>query len=177
MEINLKTVVAQLSIPADIRPLTCIKFNKNRTRIATGARTGYCKIWDIKGKCYATLKAHTDRISDLIWNPNPKQNLSFITGGCDMNIHLWSKNRDKIAVFPVEHTNRNSKMVWHPFINVCFSTSFDKTWCMWDIETTQAVLKQPGHENSVYSIALHPDGGLCATRQKYLLLIHIKNQL
>lgn len=164
LEENLKTVVAQLSIPADNRPLTVIKFNFNGSRLATGARTGYCRLWDVTGECTSTIKAHTERLSDLIWNPKDNsEGANFITTGCDMYIRMWNKDGLKISSFPIEHTNRISKMVWHPYQDIFFSTSFDKTWCMWDLETNQTILKQPGHENAVYGVAIHPDGGLLAT--------------
>jgi len=164
LEKNLKTVVAQLSIPADNRPLTVIKFNVLGNKLATGARTGYCRLWDITGECTATIKAHTERLSDLIWNPKDNfENTTFITTGCDMHIRLWNENGLEICSFPLEHTNRISKMAWHPHQDIFFSTSFDKTWCMWDLETKQSVLKQSGHENAVYGVAVHPDGGLLAT--------------
>eukprot|EP00494_Astrolonche_serrata_P017209 UN17389 len=80
-----------------------------------------------------------------------------------MNMYLWDNEGKKKATFPIRHTNRISKMVWHPNMNTCLSTSFDKTWAMWDVESQQCLYKQPGHDASVYGIALHPDGGLCAT--------------
>merc|ERR1719204_2768599 len=106
MEHTLKTVVSQASIPADKRPLTVVKFNCDGTKIATGARTGFAKVWNTHGDCLATIKGHSNRISDLAWNVKPEQEVAFVTGGCDMQMHCWSETGEKVASFPMKHTNR-----------------------------------------------------------------------
>jgi len=163
METSLKSIVSQISVPADTRPLSTIKFDPTGTKIATGGRTGFAKIWDLDGNQIAVTKGHTDRISDLVWNPDTEAPLSFATGSCDSNIVLWKKDGAKLGMFPSHHTNRISKMVWHPNRKLFISTSFDKSWILWDVETRQPLVKQQGHDNSVYAVALHPDGSLVAT--------------
>lgn len=163
MEKSLKTFVSQVSIPADTRPLTCVKFSPDGKTLATGARTGFAKVWDTHGNLKCVVKGHQDRISDLVWNPKMNEKVGFITGGCDMGMHMWGADGTKVGSFPVVHENRISKMAWHPHANLCISTSFDKTWITWDIETCQSISRQPGHNQAVYACAIHPDGSLCAT--------------
>ncbi|GKF88936.1 U4/U6 small nuclear ribonucleoprotein PRP4-like protein, partial [Tanacetum coccineum] len=43
------------------------------------------------------------------------------------------------------------------------TTSFDKTWRLWDTETGEELLYQEGHSRSVYGLDFHPDGSLAAS--------------
>lgn len=40
------------------------------------------------------------------------------------------------------------------------SSSHDKTWRLWDLETQQCLLTQEGHAAEVYPISMHADGSL-----------------
>lgn len=43
------------------------------------------------------------------------------------------------------------------------STSHDKTWTLWDLETGQELITQGGNSRGVYAAAFHCDGALLAT--------------
>ena len=51
------------------------------------------------------------------------------------------------------HLERLARVGFHPSGKVCGTTSFDKTWRLWDVETGQEVLLQEGHSRAVYAIA------------------------
>ena len=62
------------------------------------------------------------------------------------------------------HQARLCKATWHPSGRYVGTTSFDHTWRLWDVETSQCLLLQDGHWKECYGIALnHPDGSLCST--------------
>lgn len=61
------------------------------------------------------------------------------------------------------HTLRLCGTAWHPSGRWLGTTSFDRTWRLWDVETGAEVLQQEGHAREVYPIAFHPDGSLVAT--------------
>lgn len=58
------------------------------------------------------------------------------------------------------HGDRCSRLAFHPSGRYVASTSFDKTWRLWDLATEKEILKQPGHAEATYAAAFHPDGSL-----------------
>lgn len=71
------------------------------------------------------------------------------------------------------HAARLCRVAFHPMKKHLATTSFDHSWRLWDIETSQTtistknyqqeILLQDGHCREVYGIGFHPDGSLCAT--------------
>ena len=60
------------------------------------------------------------------------------------------------------HQARLCKTAFHPTGRHVFTTSFDTTWRLWDVETGSELLLQDGHDRETYGVGLHPDGSLCA---------------
>lgn len=61
------------------------------------------------------------------------------------------------------HMARLGGVAIHPSGNYIGTTSYDKTWRLWDITTGKEILLQDGHAKEVYPITFHPDGSLVAT--------------
>jgi U4/U6 small nuclear ribonucleoprotein PRP4 len=61
------------------------------------------------------------------------------------------------------HSARLSSIAFHPSGRFVGTTSYDKTWKLWDVETSSSILTQEGHAKEVYPIVFHPDGSLVAT--------------
>ena len=61
------------------------------------------------------------------------------------------------------HTDRCSRVAFHPSGDYLFSTSFDSTYAMHDVATMATIYAQPGHSYAVYSLSPHPDGSLLLT--------------
>lgn len=61
------------------------------------------------------------------------------------------------------HTDRLSRVVWHPSGEHILSSSYDGTWRLWDVETGTCLASPPGHSSPVYALAIHPDGSLVTT--------------
>ncbi|OMO98389.1 hypothetical protein COLO4_13929 [Corchorus olitorius] len=72
---------------------------------------------------------------------------------------LLPKERKK----PYLHLDRLARIAFHPSGEYLATTSFDKTWRLWDIHTGAELLLQEGHSRSVYGIAFHKDGSLAAS--------------
>ena len=54
-------------------------------------------------------------------------------------------------------------MAFHPSGNYVSSASFDTTWRLWDVTTSQELLLQEGHSKEVYSVDFQDDGALVAS--------------
>jgi WD40 repeat protein len=61
------------------------------------------------------------------------------------------------------HAARLSRVAFHPMHQHVATTSYDHTWRLWDVETSDCLLLQDGHARECYGIGFHPDGSLVAT--------------
>jgi WD40 repeat protein len=61
------------------------------------------------------------------------------------------------------HAARLSRVAFHPMQKHVATTSYDHTWRLWDVETSDCLLLQDGHARECYGIGFHPDGSLVAT--------------
>lgn len=75
-----------------------------------------------------------------------------------------SSNKNVMYLKPLAtltgHKQRCSKLCYHSSGNYIFSTSYDCTWNMYDIDTQQCILHQYGHTRPTYGISCHIDGSL-----------------
>ncbi|KAL4384259.1 hypothetical protein GQ457_15G012660 [Hibiscus cannabinus] len=75
---------------------------------------------------------------------------------------LWSPDGSLLKTFE-GHLDRLARIAFHPSGKYLGTTSFDKTWRLWDIDSGVELLLQEGHSRSVYGIAFHQDGSLVAS--------------
>ncbi|CAI5458178.1 unnamed protein product [Closterium sp. Yama58-4] len=62
------------------------------------------------------------------------------------------------------HLDRIARVAFHPSGRFLASTSFDKTWRLWDVERGGVeLLLQEGHSRAVYGVSFQKDGALVAT--------------
>ena len=66
------------------------------------------------------------------------------------------------------HAARLCSVAFHPSGRYVATTSFDHTWRLWDVETSNMesgneILLQDGHAREVYGVGFHPDGSLVST--------------
>ena len=61
------------------------------------------------------------------------------------------------------HKDRLGRLGGHPSGRFLGTTSYDRTWRLWDVEVGKELLLQEGHAREVYGIAFHPDGSLVCT--------------
>ena len=61
------------------------------------------------------------------------------------------------------HAARLCSTAFHPSGEFLATTSFDHTWRLWDVETSQQILLQDGHWKETYGVGFHPDGSLIST--------------
>lgn len=146
------------------------------------------------------MMCHTDRIMGIAIQSLQNDSAMIATASIDLSAKLWNVKRGDVVMDanPCDelnendnqnedstswsvseqchlkgHTKRLCRVAFHPMKRHLATTSFDYSWRLWDIETSQAsgvvqsqhqeLLLQDGHCCEVYGIGFHPDGSLCAT--------------
>ena len=145
--------------------------------------SGTCKLWSLQsGELIRSYKPHAERAVDVAFHPDytsdalnapcpspsPSESLElstvhFASGGVDNLINLYSAARTEPVGVLRGHNARLSRVLLCQNRTSLFSTSFDTSWRLWDLETQTDVLVQDGHAHPVYGIALHPDCSLVVT--------------
>jgi U4/U6 small nuclear ribonucleoprotein PRP4 len=144
-------------------------FSPSGDYFATSGWSGICKLWNIPDcSLKTTLLGHTQRCIDITFHPfsGISAGVKLATCGTDNTVRLWSLEEDseyqKSNVLK-GHEDRVNKVRFHPMGKHLISTSHDKTWKLWDIETKKALLTQTGHSRPLYSCSLQPDGSILLT--------------
>jgi U4/U6 small nuclear ribonucleoprotein PRP4 len=153
-------------------------FSHDSKYYATAGSTGQCKIWSVPDCGEVThLNGHLIKVNDVVFNPtmerlSPNSPGCLATASSDTTVRLWTfdkENKYQESVCLKGHEDRVNRLVFHNLGKHLISTSHDKTWRFWDIETRRELLVQTGHAKPVYATSLHPDGSLLVSLYiKYL---------
>ncbi|EEF32299.1 U4/U6 small nuclear ribonucleoprotein Prp4, putative [Ricinus communis] len=145
----------------DDRPLSGCSFSNDGQLLATCALTGVAKIWSMpQVRKVSTLKGHTERATDIVFSPVHNNHLA--TASADRTAKLWNTDGLVLGTFH-GHLDRLARIAFHPSGKYLGTTSFDKTWRLWDVDTGAELLLQEGHSRSVYGLAFHHDGSLAGS--------------
>jgi U4/U6 small nuclear ribonucleoprotein PRP4 len=156
---------------ADERGCSRGKLSPDDKYYAVAGVSGVCTVFDVPNLNKVTyLKGHTDKINCVTFNPGflkdiPKKGPNIATCSNDNLIKIWSfdpslENQLNISL---KHEDRVNMVEFHPMGRYLASTSHDKTWRLWDIETKKEILLQEGHSAPVFPINFQKDGALVAT--------------
>ncbi|KAF2436420.1 WD40 repeat-like protein [Tothia fuscella] len=154
------------------RPIGNIRFAPNGELLAAGVWSGTVKILDIPNlEDKHVLRGHSEVVSGLSWMPGATlpgsaistSTVNLATGGGEGNINLWSLEQDTPLATLSGHTNRVSRVEFHPSRKYLASASHDMTWRLWDVETSTELLLQEGHSREVHTVSWNTDGSLLAS--------------
>lgn len=156
-------------------------FSPDTKYFATSGWSGLCKIWSIPDcNLKTTLLGHINRAIDIQFHPsfgnNSPANAALATSGADNTVRVWPFDEEdeyqKATVFK-GHEDRVNKVRFHPMGKYLVSTSHDKTWRLWDIETRKEIIAQTGHTKPLYALSLQCDGSLVVSiLLSFLFLVH-----
>lgn len=140
---------------------------------AVAGWSGNCQIFNIPDLNRVTsLKGHKDRVNSLAFHPGfnkylPARGPNIATGSCDNSVKIWSfieeNFENQLCITLNGHEDRVNNIAFHPMGQYLASTSNDKTWRLWDIESKKEILLQEGHSAAVYALSFQNEGALLAT--------------
>lgn len=160
----------------DERPLTCIRYSPDGTRLAAGSLSAYVQFFNAKTlDNIGSLRGHTQRISKLNWHPEAVENNPtplIATASADTKAMLWNAADGTMIHTFTGHKSSISGIDFHPSGRVLGTVSHDTTMRLWDVEAGAELLLQDGHIVECGCIAFQPDGALVLTGD-YSGIIHI----
>ncbi len=138
---------------------------------AVAGVSGICTVLDVPNLNKVTyLKGHSDKVNCVAFHPGflkeiPKKGPNIATCSNDSLVKIWSFDtslENQLSV-SLKHEDRVNMVEFHPMGRYLASTSHDRTWRLWDIETKKEILLQEGHSAPVFPINFQKDGALVAT--------------
>ncbi|XP_001605877.1 U4/U6 small nuclear ribonucleoprotein Prp4 [Nasonia vitripennis] len=160
----------------DNRPLSYCQFSPNSKILATASWSGLCYLWSVPDcKLLRTLKGHSCNVGCIVFHPKAtitedifeeRVSNTCILASCasDGSVKLWGGGKGENTLAEVEgHTERVSRLAFHPsgrFLGTC---CYDSSWRLWDLEQQAEVLHQEGHTRPVHCISFQVDGSVVAT--------------
>jgi len=156
---------------ADERGCSRGKLSPEDQYFAVAGISGLCTVLDIPNLNKVTqLKGHTDKVNCVAFHPGflkeiPKKGPNIATCSNDCLVKIWSfdNSLENQLSISLKHEDRVNMLEFHPMGRYLASTSHDKTWRLWDIETKKEILLQEGHSAPVFPIHFQKDGALVAT--------------
>jgi len=145
------------------RPVSSCYYSTDN-HVITGSFDECCRIYKASGdySLVRTLKGHINRVCDAVFRPSESDPSSMVaSGSAEGEIRIWQEDVN-VSVLP-GHVQRIGRLAWDPSGRWLASTSFDRTWRLWNVETSKCILIQDGHAREVYACAFHPDGALVST--------------
>lgn len=132
--------------------VTTAAFSPDGKRIVTGDGENQLKIWDADtGGEIETLVGHSEPVTCSIFDVNG----NLISGSWDDTIRIWREGEDLILR---GHSGDITALVVDNARGRIFSASEDKTVQIWNAGTGELERTLLGHNESIRSLAISPDG-------------------
>jgi len=141
----------------------CLAWHPHNSLIVSGSKDNDIKIWDAKSaQRIATLHGHKNAVLDVEWNKNGNW---LLTASRDQQIKLYDiRTMREIQTFK-GHKREVCSLAWHPIHEDFFvSGGNDGVMNFWNCNDSLSMHEIPGaHENTVWSLAWHPNGHILAS--------------
>eukprot|EP00812_Abedinium_dasypus_P001234 NODE_1148_length_1230_cov_522.559149.p1 GENE.NODE_1148_length_1230_cov_522.559149~~NODE_1148_length_1230_cov_522.559149.p1 ORF type:complete len:281 (+),score=85.62 NODE_1148_length_1230_cov_522.559149:247-1089(+) len=125
------------------------------------------RLWDLNtGASVRTFKGHTKDVYSVAFSSDNRQ---IVSGSRDKSIRLWNTLAEcKFTIAESAHTDWVSKVAFSPSAKMplIVSCSWDKLVKVWNLNTCKLKTNLAGHTGVIYTVAVSPDGSLCASGGK-----------
>merc|ERR1719353_2675898 len=125
------------------------------------------RLWDLNSGISArTFQGHTKDVFSVAFSGDNRQ---IVSGSRDKTIKLWNTLAEcKYTIVEDMHTDWVSKVKFSPSAKMplIVSSGWDKLVKVWNLNNCKLRTNLAGHTGVVYTVAISPDGSLCASGGK-----------
>jgi len=125
------------------------------------------RLWDLNtGSTVRTFQGHSKDVNSVAFSGDNRQ---IVSGSRDKTIKLWNTLAEcKYTIQDDMHTDWVSKVAFSPSAKMplIVSAGWDKLVKVWNLSTCKLRTNLVGHTGVVYTVAISPDGSLCASGGK-----------
>ncbi|KAF5387298.1 hypothetical protein D9757_005758 [Collybiopsis confluens] len=154
----------------DERPISQVRFAPNNEILVTGSWSGTVKLWSVPACTpIRSLRGHSDRIGGVAWHPQATfdQGSDVVNLASYLSLYRGQASYVLFSETPLAtlkgHQDRVCRVAFHPSGDYVASASYDTSWRLWDVATSQELLLQEGHSKEVYTVEFQNDGALVAS--------------
>ncbi|GAM17637.1 hypothetical protein SAMD00019534_008120, partial [Acytostelium subglobosum LB1] len=144
-------------------PISTLAIRSDGVLAITGGEDHFACISNINTfKTVGRLMGHTDTVEAVAFsNTNPN---FAITGSMDGTVRVWDVNSQQPRTM-MKHKSGTciTKIIVHPTQPIVYSSSTDKTICLWDERNGQLIKQFPGHQDSILDFDITRDGSTIVT--------------
>jgi WD40 repeat protein len=138
------------------RPVQCVCFSPDGTRLATGSTDNTARLWDARtGSPLLELRGHLQPVLGVCFSPDGTR---LATGSWDSTARLWDARTGAVLLELKGHTNQVCGVAFSPDGSRLATGSRDRTIRLWDARTGAVLLELKGHTGGVEGVAFSPDG-------------------
>jgi guanine nucleotide-binding protein subunit beta-2-like 1 protein len=125
------------------------------------------RLWDMNtGSTVRTFQGHKKDVNSVAFSGDNRQ---IVSGSRDKTIKLWNTLAEcKFTISEEMHSDWVSKVAFSPSAKMplIVSAGWDKLVKVWNLSTCKLRTNLVGHTGVVYTVAISPDGSLCASGGK-----------
>ena len=169
---EVKTFVAKKTIsslhsasPAGINAIAISRVNSSQ--FLTGGNDKIVQLYDRStDKVLASLKGHTKKVNHVAFRERDGEPTLLFSAGADKIAKIWSHDSTSGEYLPKAtiktHKSDLTGLVVHPTSTIVAYASLDKTYSLHDLSDFSQVYHSAPADESITSLAIHPDGALLA---------------
>jgi len=158
---------ARRALTGHSEPVSCVTLSSDGQFALSGAWDRTMRLWDLNtGSTVRTFQGHTKDVFSVAFSGDNRQ---IVSGSRDKSIKLWNTLAEcKFTITEDNHTDWVSSVVFSPSakLPLIVSAGWDKLVKVWGLADCKLRTNLVGHTGVVYTVAVSPDGSLCASGGK-----------
>jgi len=158
---------ARRALTGHSEPVASVTLSSDGQFALSGSWDRTMRLWDLNtGSTVRTFQGHSKDVFSVAFSGDNRQ---IVSGSRDKTIKLWNTLAEcKFTITEDNHTDWVSSVVFSPSAKMplIVSAGWDKLVKVWGLTDCKLRTNLVGHTGVVYSVAVSPDGSLCASGGK-----------